>query len=93
LLISRAHGADKNSKRIRAIESFFSTYGHFAEFPAYGRLLWKKNQKKKFRPENFPNYRYDSVYYILKVSAQTDEFFSRYRINKKWTLSRAFVRK
>jgi len=53
----------------------------------------EKNRNKKFSPEIFSNNRSHGTYYILKVSAQTDEVFLRYGTPKKWVILRAFVRK
>ena len=33
----------------------------------------EKNRNKKLPPEDFPNNKFHRLYYILKISAQTDE--------------------
>jgi hypothetical protein len=38
LFIGRTHSIDKNAKRVRAIEPFFSSYDHFTEFSVYHRM-------------------------------------------------------
>ena len=54
---------------------------------------YEKTLNKEFLRENFSNNSPHDPYYILKVSAQTDEFFLIYRISQKWTIFEAFVRK
>ncbi len=88
-----AHGADKSPRRgschSAALPRVTGILLNFQPMAGY----YEKNRKKEFRSENFPNYAYDSAYYILKVSTQMDQLFSRYRIYKRWTILRAFVKK
>jgi len=54
---------------------------------------YEKNRNKEFLAENFSSNRSRGPSNILKVSAKTNGFFLRYRMLKKWTIFRAFVRK
>jgi hypothetical protein len=54
---------------------------------------YEKNRNKEFSPEIFPNNRSHGPYDILKIPAQTNDFFLRYRMPKKWAIFGAFVRK
>ena len=91
-LISRTHSVDKNPKRVRLHGPFSRVMVillNFQHIVGY----YEKNRNKVFLPEIPPNNRSHGLYYILKVSAQTDKFFLRYEIPKKWAIFGRFVRK